>query len=150
MHVSLHNLVFRHTLSAALVSHQVPRTSPSPFNICRASLIVSCRRCSWLKMNPASSGLPVYVLTSTISRLWFTRFRTDTSCGRTRPGESADWERVKRALGAPRGGGSEARRSWMSYTTRASSAIPVLVQYPGIREHVRLLLLLCRRGSQSP
>lgn len=59
----------RHTLSAALVSHQFPRTSPSPFNIWRASTIVSCKRCSWLNINLASKGSPVNVLTSTMSKL---------------------------------------------------------------------------------
>lgn len=103
------------TSSAALVSHHLPLIfSPSPFSIWRASVMVSCRRCSWLNIKLALSGSPVHALTSTISRLWLTRFRTDTSCCRTSSGALGEFDRHNR-VALPRAGVRELRRSWISY-----------------------------------
>lgn len=74
-------------------------------------------------MKRASSGSPVQVLTSTMSRHWRTESLTDTSWLSASSGASGDCDRHRRVVGAPlvlR----ELRRSWMSYQTTTIRIIP--------------------------
>lgn len=103
------------TFSSALFSHQGLILSISPFNIDFASVIFSYKRRNWPDMKLAFSGSPVHVLTSTISRLWSIKLRTEASWLRTNSGAPGMLEKTRRVLATPRGGGRELSRTWTSY-----------------------------------
>lgn len=81
-------------------------------------------------MKRASSGSPVQVLTSTMSRHCLTESLTETNWLSASSGAVEEFDRHNRVVGAPREL-REFRRSWISYRIRRLEYTPVQFKVAG-------------------